>query len=307
MRLIWVGVLLPVVWSCSGTMPIESGPASRAYQAPDRMISSYYLQQPASRTLNIKGQLAPLSAGGTPAAIMYPGNNAGGFLAAIAVHAAVNSSVKNAQEQNRIDRANQILESYQGLISEVSNEDLHEYVLSGHAGLDMRSTPEDTVSLYENGWLVTSEPMYTLSSSEDAIYIKNKVIIQDYFMLDNESKDASVYEKNITITSLNSARAYDHSVWLADNGEYFEKSLKHLYAQSIWLAVSDFQGNLPATSSRTSTIRYLENGEKKVERGKLINESCDQMLFETLRGELKVVQRIEMLDLKTCTPELFGI
>ena len=44
-------------------------------------------------------------------------------------------------------------------------------------------------------------------------------------------------------------------------------------------------------SGYSRTIRYNDNGEKKIERGYLIKQNCMHLTFDSLRGEIKSVPR----------------
>ncbi|MDO7635036.1 MAG: hypothetical protein MUQ60_03870, partial [Porticoccaceae bacterium] len=64
-----------------------------------------------------------------------------------------------------------------------------------------------------------------------------------------------------------------------------------LVSAAIELGINQFAGLLPPKEEASSTLRYLENGEKKIERGHLISESCSALIFESLRGELKWIPK----------------
>jgi hypothetical protein len=85
--------------------------------------------------------------------------------------------------------------------------------------------------------------------------------------------------------------------WLRDNAKVFRESVRALYLESFQLGVSRQFGSAESAQTKQVTIKYLEDGVKKIERGYVISQSCKRTLFESLAGEIKSVPN---LDFATC-------
>ncbi|KRP19471.1 MAG: hypothetical protein ABS23_03840 [SAR92 bacterium BACL16 MAG-120619-bin48] len=276
------GCSTPKVVGDAASAPVALPPLAK------RQVS--YRVAPLGQTdLVFIGQPRSSGARSTPSGMAYPGGDPFSFLAAIAVHAAIQGSVTSAAEQAQIEAANKVLTPFKELIDGLYQADL----LSANqlAGISEK-TDDFEVGLLEDdrlptGWLVQLNPMFVMSRSSDAITAVVTLAINDGRIREIEAS-AAPYQKVIAIQSQPVANTQE---WLKEEGAKFTDTLQDLVSAAIELGINQFAGLLPPKEEASSTLRYLENGEKKIERGYLISESCSALIFESLRGELKWIPK----------------
>jgi hypothetical protein len=261
----------------------------------DMAGGSYYVDLPRRSRLTFYGQVKSNEVNSAGASLLYPGGDAASFFVSIAMHAAIQKSVTDAKAQAQIDAANSILGPYQSLIEQSSLKDLigdsegfqglGKNPDSRGFSLGLINNPGDV-----NGWHTVVDPVFIMSRSQDSITIKSQISILDG-RIDPSPEDLdSSYSRTLFVQSL---PVYEPEKWLREDGRYFEHTVIDLLRSSVDLAVKDFAGLLPAKQESTSTIRYVDNGGKKIERGYLIEQSCTHLTFESLRGEIKSMPRFE--------------
>ena len=144
-----------------------------------------------------------------------------------------------------------------------------------------------------DGWNVVIDPVFIMSRSQDSITAKVIMDISDMRDMPTTQIKAPGYRRTIYLQSL---PTYGKDEWLQSDGEKFKATLQSLIGSSIDLGISDFSGLLPEKEPSATTVRYLDNGQKKVERGYLITQNCNHLTFESLRGEIKSMPKIGFKD-----------
>ena len=297
-RAVLTALVACLLSACGGTQIKQQ--YETAYVKPDRLLSDYYHKALNADPITISGQLMPETVTGSQyGPLYYDTGNGAGLAGGILAHAIINSAAQKNKNKKRVAEANAVLDSYNGVIAGVSNNDLYEAAVSEESGLALQNVPEGPEPA--NGWLMETQPSFILSSSQDAIYIETTIKIFDAYSVATDASHPHSYEKMIKMVTPPLKEASAKDAWLKENGDYFKDSVTNLYVKSLKTAMMDFQGIFAGQDLTMATIRYIENGQKKVERGKMIKENCDQYLFETLHGELKVVSRIDNPDLATCS------
>ncbi len=260
---------------------------------------TYWVDLPHQKGLSFFGQRKLNKSNSRGESMMYPGGNAGTLLAAIAIHAAFQASATTTKKQAEMAEANKVLVPYRALIEELSLSDLipstqfSDWEL-GHPRLNMKLVDE---SVPFNGWHTVVNPVFIMSRNQDSIIIKSEISIIDSRLNSTMGTPEPSYSRTIYI---HESPLYDQTQWLAEGGEYFESTVASLLRSSIILGINDFSGFLPEKEAVASTIRYPENGVKKVERGYLIQQSCSHTVFESLRGDIKSVPRFNYQNNEYC-------
>jgi len=295
MKIILIGSLLVMLGACATQ---EQTAVAQQKDAPvplaplDVIDGQYWVDLPGQDGLTFYGQQLSSEVSSNGAGVMYPGGDMASFLVSIALHAAIQTSVTEAKEQTQRDAANLILEPYRELINQTSLADL---MLSSEETVDTDNGQAYTVGLASqplaaDGWHTVVDPVFIMSRSSDSITIKSKVSILDGRIELTEEDLESDFSQTIFFQSL---PIYESEKWLRDDGEYFRMVTSDLLRSSVDLAIQHFAGLSPPQASISSTIRYLNNGEKKVERGYLIGQTCTHIIFESLRGDIKSVPRLD--------------
>lgn len=289
--LIVLGVAF-VVAGCGATTSVKPDSANAVVAVVPEPLSvdtsTYLVEMPLGDSVAFYGQPQPKSTAkesrGGP---LYPGDSAATFFASVMAHALISKGVQDAEKKARIEAANAILEPYLPLIDEISPEYLQAYA-TDQAGL----TQNLPFSIYDEssdvrGWHTKVNPVFFMSHTEDAIAIRAQVTI---YATDAEEDAGPVYERTVHLHSL---PVSTKEMWFDEGGETLLGTVYDLTRDALVFAIHDYQGRYDATDIKQTTIRYLENGIKTVERGKIIDRECGFVIFESLRNELKRVQSLD--------------
>lgn len=219
--------------------------------------------------------------------MMYPMNGAGSGLVAVLLHAAVQNNINDKRSRRAVEEANAVLEPYYGYINKLQNRGvLHDGLnpaitdMSDGLGLVVRMA-DDATDHRQLGWLVDLKHHYYLTRSEDALGIVAEVTVSNPFL------SAANATGKAQVVSLLSDSVFDASEWHSREGAMFVETADQLLIDATDLALRQYAGRFPTISEQQQTIRYFENGKKKVERGFILQSNCRYVLFKTLNDELK--------------------
>ena len=265
--------------------------------------SKYAVHLPMNKGLNFQGQRKSVEKTSSSGSVMYPGNNFGVFMASVIAHAAIQSSVNEGKNRREIKSANGVLKSYQSLIEQFSALELVGDSSNSFAGL--RKSDFDLAIVDErkriDGWYVAVDPVFIMSRSQDAITVQSEVTITDGRTVSGNNDVASVKPQYAITSVVQSVPVSQPEKWLENDGDYFKQVVSSLLQDSIDLAIRDFSKLLPERAEKPSTIRYLDNGIKRIERGFVIDETCSRIVFESLRGVIKSVIKFNQFAPNNCT------
>ena len=288
--------LLLVACSSSTTNDVKDTPLIVEDLPPLAKVNGTYIVNPlGDQDISFYGQRMASEVSSNGAGMMYPGGDAASFFVAIAMHAAIQGSVTSAAEQARIEEANIVLEPFKDTLDSLYLSDLMPDSLLSNLSSE---TNNDLLKLTEgsslvDGWNVVIDPVFIMSRSQDSITAKVIMDISDMRDMPTTQIKAPGYRRTIYLQSL---PTYGKDEWLQSDGEKFKATLQSLIGSSIDLGISDFSGLLPEKEPSATTVRYLDNGQKKVERGYLITQNCNHLTFESLRGEIKSMPKIGFKD-----------
>lgn len=257
----------------------------------------------AKQPVTFVGKKSLDTAGQGAAPMMYPGDTAGLFLVSILTHAAVSGGVQKAKLNKEQEEANKVLEPYNSYIA-----DINEAFLLQHTHLqDIPATTEKLQLLLgdrhqENSrWQVSVVPVFAMTQNQSSFLIYNKLTFFDRSLTPKERKKIKKVkkgqpdpnEKLIVIVSDPVLVDDKADFWLRENAGAFHNAVKNLYVESFNLGIARHFGNLKNLDTKQVTVKYLENGVKKIERGYVISQTCQRTIFESLAGEIKSVPNLE--------------
>lgn len=259
----------------------------------------YHLAPLGQRDIVFYGQREASEVGSNGSAMMYPGADAGSFLVAIAMHAAIQGTVTNAIEQTKIDEANRVLRPFQDAIDSLYLSDLMSSSVLSHLSSEsddyLVTLADASTAAY--GWLVTVDPVFIMSRSQDVITASVSMSILDNRQAPRGDHNEHQYFRNFHVQSL---PGNDQNTWLMADAMKFKSTMTELIIFALDLGIRDFSGLLPDKQPTAQTIRYLDNGKKRVERGYLISHNCTRINFESLRGEIKSVIKMDYINADSC-------
>jgi len=289
--LIW-GYFVVFLCACSGSNTIKD-------QALNEIVlekidkTRLFLEFSKNEEVLFFGKISSNQADALSGNMMYPGDNAGVFLVSILTHAAVQSSVTEKNRQKRQDNADLVLDDYKQAI-EIFNGD---FLLKSLNTLQV-SYGEILLDRYEtqlsqdnptNEFVVKVLPAYYLTQNANTLVLN--IQFNFYESLNKLETSARkvieiVSDPIFTTDSLEAVEVGERRARFIETG-------KTLFHQSLKLALETQYGNLKPTKKVEKTIRYEENGRKKVERGTMIINTCNRQVFTTLRGVVKSVPKLE--------------
>lgn len=293
-------------------MALFSVSSCYAQEINDNQSRQVFLTYKKEAPFIFMGKVDPNKAGNA-AAIMYPGDNALVFFAAIMTHAAINSGANSAKLSKEQEDANRVLEDYQPYIAKFNTGD--NAVLPQ---LDVNTgSANETISFVTNaeakstaGWEMNVSPVFFMTQNFGSLILYNKVVFQEVVANQPKTKRqparstarksaADPNEKVIVVISDPIADADFRHFWSNNDGARFLDTLKLMYKESLSLLLASKLSRQPKENVEQVTVKYMEDGVKKIERGYVITSSCKRTLFESLSGEIKSVPNLDFLN---CPP-----
>lgn len=257
--------------------PPPSPPA--IYKPPKENV--YFIHLEKSSALLLSGQLKESSVGNS-GNMMYPGATAGSFIAAIAIHGAINGAAKNKKLSTQKKEAELLVEPYRVFEKAISTKNLSN---------QLAEQPEfliDAKTIKDNRWILTAAPEVVITHSQKEILLKNTITIHEAKIEGKkELKKGGDFQTEVFVLSHDSK---DPSYWLENDGVHFQDAVQKLFNDSVSLATEQFSNSRQPLDLKT--IRYHLNGKKHVERGHLLKESCSHWIYLTLRKAVKMVPKI---------------
>lgn len=248
------------------------------------------------KSLNGSNQTSP--------AILYPADTAGLFLVSILTHATMSGAVEKSRLSKEQEEANKVLEPFNQHIAIVDTG-----YLSNELQLNVSESQLDKFTFLHGDqqsesskWQINVVPVFAMTQSKGSFLLYNKMTFIDRSLINTKKKKTqkkakkgtpNPYEKLVVIVSDPVLETDTANYWLRDEAKVFRDSVKTLYIESFQLGVSRQFGSLEPAQAKQITIKYLEDGLKKIERGYVISQTCRRTVFESLAGEIKSVPNLE--------------
>ena len=284
-------LILLLLSGCSGNgsnSTIEPATTAIPSKPSDEIFQLHFPNQDKVQFL---GKIDTSQKAGDGAAVMYPGEaGVAGFVAAIAAHSIAASSVKNSRKKQMQESANRILQPFSQVIEQLAFEQLYpqSLTLPGNTAPTVNLEPYSEHSA-DNKWIIESTPTFYVTLEKKDLILQNAIRIYESAKPDN-----SAYQNTIAVVFNDTGTHLSNDGVPIDNGNPFASTVKNLFKESLDLAISDFiNQQSPPDSYQTTTVRYLEDGEKKVERGNVMISSCEKIVFKTLRKWIKSVPQMK--------------
>ncbi|WP_028294221.1 hypothetical protein [Oceanobacter kriegii] len=289
LRQLLLGAAIAVMTGC-GTQAVKHDPMTSISFQDDNRVFAVSLN-PNISNIPFRGQL-PDSAEGQVGNMAYPATDAYTALLSLAVHSAAQSGISAMEDSAEQRAANEVLLPYQAAIAQIDTATMSQYVgehlqqVVPHLVAGNDSEP----STGSNVIAVDAMPYYTMSRTADALFIDNIIVFDANT---EQARTMKVRVKRYPVTDIGS--------WEQDDFAEFHLATRELLAVSIEAALRYASGESSA-APKMATVRFIENSSKKVERGRVLAESCRYTMFESLRGELTIVPRLKVDDV--CATQL---
>lgn len=266
----------------------------------DTLFNVYFAPENPITFVGKKSTVANSQAAGS---MMYPADTAGLFLVSILAHAAVSGGVEKSRLKKEQEEANKVLEPYNPYIVAMNEAFLwEEQQLTGaYDELDKFQFLFGGQQQEISRWELNVAPVFAMTQNQSSFLIYNKMTFTDRSLATQKKKKAKKLKKgqpnpNEKLVVIVSDPVFDDNkadFWLRENAKAFNDAVKNLYMESFRLGVAKQFGIINATEPKQLTIKYLEDGVKKIERGYVITQSCKRTVFESLAGEIKSVPNLD--------------
>lgn len=244
-------------------------------------------------------------------AMVYPGDTAGVFFAAILVHAAIAGSARKSKLHAAQKAADEVLTGYQPHIEKINAEPMQfeQLELTPDHTFNVNFAPDSGTA---SQWSVRTKPVFFLTQSQQTLILYHQLMFDDLSLVTDKKirkikkvsprnkKMPDPRERLVVIVSDPLSGEEASQLWLNEDGKYFQETVHKLYQESTQIGFQHYHGHLIPITQDQVTVRYLEDGRKKIERGQVIRKSCRRTLFLTLAGEIK---RVPNMEFASCSAE----
>lgn len=240
-----------------------------------------WLKIPADEKVMFSGEVNYDKAGIKSTSMMYPAPGLIGLIAAVAAHGAVAGSLRENQKQRLREDANVVLREYESILNGFKYTELATASLELMTSAGKKSMIGAAAQIMPNGTIIESQPQFLMTQDQRAIILDNPISIQ-------ASGSATPYRMQIRVVSRDIGEDAPGKAWTDDQGRKLKNESERLFAASLDIAL-----NAMAAAGKEDgaykTVRFQEGGAEKMERGQLIREDCNSIVFKTLRGGLMSV------------------
>ena len=172
---------------------------------------------------------------------------------------------------------------YQEILSSYTLKELMQRGLE-KAGLGQGNHLIGATEKAESDWNMESMPTYSLTQDQNAIILENTISI---YAANAPAQPA--YQNTVRIISATQTRTDLQAYWTANQGAKLKEESASLFAESLSMVFFDIMEGAPKEGNKQKTVRYMEGANEKIERGQIISEQCNRIVFKTLRGWLMSV------------------
>ena len=263
--------------------------AATATPAPATALPDpeWAIRLPKDEIVIYKGLYRFDGAGGPGAQILYPAPGIIGLLAAVATHSAIVEGQKKAEKERIQASADKVLTSYQPVLGAYTYRELMQQALAqsparpGAAGSGGGRKLIGYADQRGAEWLIESAPVFFISQDE-------RVIVLDvaFAVYAPQPATTPVYQNVIRVVSQPQEGGDLAAFWTANQGEKLKQKSALLFAESLDIVRGQVAGAAGPAPGAFKTVRYMEGGSERMERGQIVSARCDRLLLKNLRGWL---------------------
>ncbi len=215
--------------------------------------------------------------------MLYPTAGLGvlGLLVGVATHAAIMGGARSSQETKLQQQADKVLDPYRPSLATFHLRDLEQRALAATPSASQahlataKEAPAGDV-------FVEAAPVFAMTSDAAALVLDETVVVRP-----SATSDKGV-QQVVRLISAPRPEADLRAAWNADDGAALKATASALMAESLDIALR--QSRHPADDKAAfKTLRYNFGDRERMERGQLLEETCDHLVIRTLRGALLVV------------------
>ena len=215
--------------------------------------------------------------------MVYPAGGLGvlGLLVGVATHAALVGGSRSSQETKMQLAADKVLDPYRPALAQFRLRDLQQRALAATPSAavahlhEAKETPAGDV-------FVEVSPSFAMTPDSAALVLDETVVVRP-----SATADKGV-QQVLRLISAPRPDADLRAAWNAEGGAALKATAAALMAESLDIAL--LQSRHPADDKAAfRTLRYGFGDRERMERGQLLEETCEHLVIRTLRGALLVV------------------
>lgn len=278
-------VALAFVFCLAGALPAW-GAADMVSPTGGAVPAWQVLTDPGGR-MEVHG--VPVDGGARAAGgMLYPTGGLGilGLAVGVMVHAGLEDAKQRGERTVAQEAADKVTEPYRPQIAEWSQQDLLGVALAdGVPGAG--SIDKGRVDAARG--LLEVRPTLLITQDQRALLLESQILVRRPGM----HHEAPLPLK-VTVVSAPLRAEKPRENWLAERGALLKGQLAELLRESLKVAL--IQQAVPvadATPVRQRTVRYMQGGEERMERARVLAEGCGRYLLQTLRGDFLSVPQGE--------------
>ncbi len=228
------------------------------------------------------------------------GNFIVGLVAAAATHGALANAANESKKRELRDNADKVLLPYADILKDYRFGELLSVVLP-----QMKSPGKKKLVAYvaepapDGADAVEIAPVFFMTQDQRSLVLENSVLVKQ-----GKNPDG----KQIAVRVVSPASVAKDMVvyWKGNNGLKLKEVSARLLSDSLDIALANVHDRFPADAPY-KTVRYLEGGVERFERGQPLLLECNQLLMRNLRGNLMSIpvdpRSLSMVSASVC-PEM---
>lgn len=261
------------------TAPTPPVPALTEPAAPAG--PAWILAAPSAERVDFRGLASFDGAGVDTKAALFVGAGHPVFAAVTALSFAINAvAIDHAREAQKTSvqlEADKILLPYETILAAYRSSDLH-----AEAVRQAKAVPLKTPNT--RAWQVAARPVFSMTQDQRAIVLDTVVEVRA------PDSTTPAFASAIRVVGAPHDRADLSAFWSAEQGRALRGDSEALFAEALRLAVQSANANANEVSALgAKSLRFMQGGIERVERGELLAQDCSRTVFRSLRGALMSV------------------
>ncbi|MES2300434.1 MAG: hypothetical protein V4582_25590 [Pseudomonadota bacterium] len=256
--------------------------ASTASGAPSA-APSFALRLPLEEGVPFNGVVNYDGAGIGSGAMLYPAPNLIAMVAAVATHGLIAGGARENQKLAMREKANEVLKPYQAMLGTLKQRDLIQAAIERMHSPGAKTLLAAADASKADDTLIETSLVYFMTQDQRALILENTVSIK-------RAGGAEPYTNVVRVVTPAIAEQEPARFWSEEQGAKLREQSALMLAISLDLAIAD-AAKASDQQLAFKTIRYVEGGLEKMERGQIIGEQCKRVVLKTLRGNLMSVPR----------------
>lgn len=283
-------IVTTAIFLCIAFAPIHSAASSPdTVRAPtnSRVVvpaeTVWSIPLPQSDMVSFRGQVDQDKAGTGPGAMLYPAPGLAGFLVAVALHGALQSSALSAQQRQMQEDADKVLLPYRPLLDGFRHRELFDVALAvWRDGKQARLIDSDNAT--EPVWRMRVDPSFTMTQDQSALILYATIAVTP------PANPTSLAYTNVISVVLRPLEGDNlQAQWSANEGRNMRDAAGRMLAEAMAIAVADMTDPVTVADSAFRTLRYREGTFQRIERAAVISQRCERWVIRNLRGWIKSV------------------